>query len=177
MSNPFILNRDVIASGGFLQVTASLAPSHWGEDRKYPMRSVLVEPNWESLNNWIHWVVGMCVHGQDHHISRIRWLFNINGQTFEESTPAGVEEDYQDTPDTIISMIEAEEFPDYRTTGPLTPKDQLSCRAWTRYDDDDEPALHQVFYIDWIKVSPTEYEEDGGFADLLLWYSDFGGDN
>ena len=31
MSNPFVLNRDVIQTGGFAVVTASLAPSFWGD--------------------------------------------------------------------------------------------------------------------------------------------------
>jgi len=174
MSNPFILNRDVIASGGFLQVTASLAPSHWGEDRKYPMRSALVEPNWESLDNWIYWVVGMCVHGQDRHISKIRWLFDINGESLVFTSHAGTEEeDYPGLPGAIAET----KLIDHRNTGPLTPEDQLSCRAWTRYDDDDEPMLHQAFYLDWIKVVPTIYDDDGGFADLLTWSDAFGGDN
>jgi hypothetical protein len=174
MSNPFILNRDVIASGSFLQVTASLAPSHWGEDRKYPMRSALVEPNWESLDNWIYWVVGMCVHGQDRHISKIRWLFDINGESLVFTSHAGTEEeDYPGLPEAIAET----KLIDHRNTGPLTPEDQLSCRAWTRYDDDDEPTLHHIFYLDWIKVVPTVYGDDGGFADLLTWSDAFGGDN
>ncbi len=177
MSNPFILNRDVVASGGFLRVTASLAPSYWGSDHKYPMRSAIVAPDWESLTNWVHWVVGMCVHGADRHISKIRWLFEINGVLLTERTPAGTETgDYPGIPATVMAMVEAEKFPNYRNSGPLTPGDQLSCRAWTRYDDDNEPTLHQAFYLDWIEVVPTVYEDDGGFADLFTWSDDFGGD-
>lgn len=37
--------------------------------------------------------------------------------------------------------------------------------------------LHQAFYLDWIKVVPTIYDDDGGFADLLTWSDAFGGDN
>ena len=72
MTAPFVINRDVVASGGFLRVTASLAPSHWAGDKKYPMRSAIVAPEWDSLSNWVYWVVQMCMHGEDNHISSIR---------------------------------------------------------------------------------------------------------
>ena len=180
MTAPFVINRDVVASGGFLRVTASLAPSHWAEtdsfDEKYRMRSAIVAPEWDSLSNWVYWVVQMCVHGRDEHIGKIRWLFEINGESVGFSSPEGtMEDDFPDLPRSIIER-ELENFDDLGT-GPLTPEDQLSCRAWTRYDDDDEPALHQIFYLDWIVVSPTVYGDDGGFADLLTWYDDFGGNN
>ncbi len=171
---PFILNRDVVNTGCFLRVTASLAPSHWGDDRKYPMASTIVAPDWESLDNWIYWVVGMCIHGQDNHISSIRWLFDINGESLVFTSPAGTEED--DFPGLPKSIAETKLI-DHRNTGPLTPEDQLSCRAWTRYDDDDEPTLHQTFHLDWIKVVPTVYDDSGGFDQLFTWYDAFGGNN
>lgn len=175
MTAPFVINRDVVTSEGFLRVTASLAPSHWNKDSKYPMRSEFVAPEWDSLGNWVHWVVAMCVHGDDQHIPRIRWLFEINGESLVFTSHAGTEED--DFPRLPESIAETKLI-DHRNTGPLTPEDRLSCRAWTRYDDDDEPALHQTFYLDWIVVVPTVYDDSGGFAQLFLtWYDDFGGNN
>ena len=179
ISRPFVLNRDLVDRGCFLRVTAALAPSHWGGDGEYPMRSAIVAPDWESLTNWVFWVVGMCVHGDDRHIGSIRWLFEINGHKLDFKTVAGTEDnDYPSLPLAITNTILVDEdFPDYRTTGPLTPEDELSCRAWTRHDDDDEPALHQTFYLDWIKVVPTVYDGSGGFAQLFTWYDAFGGNN
>ena len=72
------------------------------------MRSALVEPNWESLDNWIYWVVGMCVHGQDRHISKIRWLFDINGESLVFTSYAGTEEeDYPGLPEAIAETFRA----------------------------------------------------------------------
>jgi len=177
MTAPFVINRDIVASGGFLRVTASLAPSHWSGDNIYPMRSAIVAPEWDHdlsgmLSNWVYWVVQMCIHGRDRHIGRIRWLFEINGESLQFISPEGtMEDDFPDLPQSILET-ELREFLGVLGIGHLTPEDRLSCRAWTRYDDDEERALHQILYLDWIVVSPPV-----GWDDLITWYDDFGGDN
>jgi len=177
MTAPFVINRDVVASEGFLRVTASLAPSYWADDKRYPMRSAIVAPEWDhdlsgTLSDWVHWVVQMCIHGRDRHIGKIRWLFEINGESLDFISPAGsMEDDFPELP-RAISETELREFLGGIGIGNLTPEDRLSCRAWTRYDDDDEPTLHQIFHLDWIVVSPTV-----DWDDLLTWYDDFGGNN
>lgn len=172
-TRPFIINRDVIGDSGLLVVTASRPPSRYGNDDRYSLESAVVEPKWESLENWIHWVFHMSTHGDDRVIPRIRWLFETGGMPLQIHTPGGsgdtaptvAREVYQKLLDTS-SRVKFE--------GDLGPEDFLSCRAWTRYDDDPEPDLHQVFNLDWVRADGGQYEE---WSSLYQWDDEYGGDS
>jgi hypothetical protein len=171
-TRPFIINRDVIADSGLLVVTASRPPSRYGNDDRYSLDSAVVEPKWESLENWIHWVFHLSTHGIDRVIPRIRWLFETGGMPLQIHTPAGpgdtaetkARDLYQQLLDTSTRV---------KTDGDLGPEDFLSCRAWTRYDDDPEPDLHHVYNLDWIRMDGGQYEE---WSSLYTWDDEYGGD-
>ncbi len=185
MSNPFVLNRNVVQTGGFAMVTASLAPSFWGSDKTFRSKSAFVDAKWSSIEFWIYWVISMCHHGADRHISKIRWEFDINDESASPHTFAyDPSEQGEDGANRIADIVIAdlnemmgktiEDIEDEQ----FTHEDQISCTAWTRYDDDDESMLHQVFNFDWVVVKPTVFDESNGFADLYDsdWYQRFGGD-
>ena len=183
MSNPFVLNRDVIQTGGFAVVTASLAPSFWGLDKTFKSKSAFVDAKWSSIEYWIYWVIGMCHHGSDRHIGKIRWEFDINDESASPHTLAYDPSEHGEggakrIADIVIAdlnelmgkTIEDKQF---------TTEDQISCTAWTRYDDDDQSMLHQFFTFDWVVIEPKVFDGSNGFADLYDpdWYQQFGGDS
>lgn len=172
-TRPFLfINRDVLpVNVGLLVLTVSKAPSYWNDDSRYPLDSAVVAPNWQSVENWIHWVFHMSTHGTDRDIPWIRWLFETGGMPLQTHTPSGpgdtaetkARDLYQQLLDTSTRV---------KTDGDLGSEDFLSCRAWTRFDDDDEAGLHQVFQLDWIRSEIGEYDE---WSTLYTWDDEYGG--